>query len=84
MISQSLSQSQTQVQPQCANSSAINRVPTIPSKRRASGPSSLFLSPSQIAKHVYNNDFVNNDDDIKSEEDILSQGRTNKDHVYVV
>lgn len=59
-----ISQSQTQVQPQSANSSAINRVPTIPTKRRASGPSSLFLSPSQIAKHVYNNDFINNDDDI--------------------
>lgn len=62
MISQS--QSQSQGQPQCANSPAPTRVPSIPAKRRASGPSSLFLSPSQIAKHVYNNDFVNNDDDM--------------------
>lgn len=64
MISQTQSQSQGVNSPVATTATHVERVPSIPARRHASGPSSLFMSPSQISKYVYNGDLTNNDDDM--------------------
>lgn len=70
MISQTQSQSQTQGQSVNSPVVTTTRVPSIPARRHAPGPSSLFLSPSQIAKYVYNGDLMNNDDDMVEDDQL--------------